>query len=289
MKRYIQQIIEECLRDEVNVKQEWTKLRHSIAGEERSYGERKHFIQTIVRYTIAAVIGAFIALSVPYLLKQSKNEKAQLYTLSTGRGERSSLRLPDGTHILLNDCTTLSYSSEYGINNRDIQLSGEAYFEVAKNRELPFIVQANGIDVKALGTCFNVSAYKDDERVVTALFEGKVAVGQLKKHWYMTLAPDQVAIYDKNIKSLSVHPADSCSLVNWMDGELSFKRLPLHEVTRLLERRYPVIFQYTNTIKKDICLSGTFSSGESLDNILQVIHINTGIQFFAKKDTVVIQ
>ena len=83
------------------------------------------------------------------------------------------MQLPDGTRVWINSCTTLEYAENYGHSNRSIYLDGEAYFEVAKNKDLPFVVKANGIDVKAIGTAFNVSAYMEDSQLTTTLFKGR--------------------------------------------------------------------------------------------------------------------
>ena len=136
---------------------------------------RRLFLQ-YMKYAAAVVLGIGVSLSTLYLTNQENLSTVGNYKLVTSKGEKSYLQLPDGTRVWLNSCTTLEYAENYGHSNRSIYLDGEAYFEVAKNKDLPFVVKANGIDVKAIGTAFNVSAYMEDSQLTTTLFNGKVAV-----------------------------------------------------------------------------------------------------------------
>lgn len=142
------------------------------------------------------------------LYRPENTTETGTYKLVTLKGEKSYLQLPDGTKVWLNSCTTIQYAEDYGRSNRNIHLSGEAYFEVARNEKKPFIVKANGIDVKALGTAFNISAYPEDTQLITTLFSGKVAVQPTLTKQQIMLAPNQVAIYYKSRNKIEVTPYD---------------------------------------------------------------------------------
>ena len=153
MKEYIKNIIAESLKDEVDVDREWERFvfihrRKKLLTKMKT---RRLFLQ-YMKYAAAVVLGIGISLSTLYLTNQENLSTVGNYKLVTSKGEKSYLQLPDGTKVWLNSCTTLEYAENYGHSNRSIYLDGEAYFEVAKNKDLPFVVKANGIDVKAIGT-----------------------------------------------------------------------------------------------------------------------------------------
>ena len=161
MKEYIKNIIAESLKDEVDVDREWERLFSSIEKKTISKMKTRRLFLQYMKYAAAVLLGIGISLSTLYLTNQENLSTVGNYKLVTSKGEKSYLQLPDGTRVWLNSCTTLEYAENYGHSNRSIYLDGEAYFEVAKNKDLPFVVKANGIDVKAIGTAFNVSAYMD--------------------------------------------------------------------------------------------------------------------------------
>ena len=108
------------------------------------------------------------------LADKTENYSLQTYKVFVDKGQRASVILPDGTKVWLNSHTELTYNGDYGKGNRQVVLSGEGYFEVAKDTTSRFIVKAGEIEVEALGTTFNVKAYQEDRELTTTLFEGKV-------------------------------------------------------------------------------------------------------------------
>lgn len=291
MKNYIKDIIEESLKDEVDVDREWDRLLPSISSRRTSglgTGRKRVLLQT-ARYAAAILIGVIFSISAFYLMDKNKTQETGIYQLVTYKGEKSYLQLPDGTKVWLNSCTTLKYAQDYGRSNRDIFLNGEAYFEVAKNKNLPFVVKTNGISVEALGTVFNVCAYGEDTYLMTTLFSGKVAVRPASASQQVLLEPNQVAVYHKSKDKIEVVPYDKRQFAQWKDGYLTFERMSLQEITKLLERNYNVVFLYDNQKIKTLKFSGSFRNSEDLSGILNVIKTNTGIQYEIKKDTIVIK
>lgn len=249
---------------------------------------RRLFLQ-YMKYAAAVVLGIGVSLSTLYLTNQENLSTVGNYKLVTSKGEKSYLQLPDGTRVWLNSCTTLEYAENYGHSNRSIYLDEEAYFEVAKNKDLPFVVKANGIDVKAIGTAFNVSAYMEDSQLTTTLFNGKVAVQPTLTKQEVLLEPNQVAVYDKSRNKIEVVPYDKKLFAQWRGGFLSFKMMYLQDITKLLERNYNVVFRYENQGIKKLRFSGSFRNNEDLSEILNVIKTNTGIRYQILKDTIVIK
>ena len=289
MKEYIKNIIAESLKDEVDVDREWERLFSSIEKKTISKMKTRRLFLQYMKYAAAVVLGIGVSLSTLYLTNQENLSTVGNYKLVTSKGEKSYLQLPDGTRVWLNSCTTLEYAENYGHSNRSIYLDGEAYFEVAKNKDLPFVVKANGIDVKAIGTAFNVSAYMEDSQLTTTLFNGKVAVQPTLTKQEVLLEPNQVAVYDKSRNKIEVVPYDKKLFAQWRGGFLSFKMMYLQDITKLLERNYNVVFRYENQGIKKLRFSGSFRNNEVLSEILNVIKTNTGIRYQILKDTIVIK
>lgn len=289
MKEYIKNIIAESLKDEVDVDREWERLLSSIEKKTISKMKTRRLFLQYMKYAAAVVLGIGVSLSTLYLTNQEILSTVGNYKLVTSKGEKSYLQLPDGTKVWLNSCTTLEYAENYGHSNRSIYLDGEAYFEVAKNKDLPFVVKANGIDVKAIGTAFNVSAYMEDSQLTTTLFNGKVAVQPTLTKQEVLLEPNQVAVYDKSRNKIEVVPYDKKLFAQWRGGFLSFEMMYLQDITKLLERNYNVVFRYENQGIKKLRFSGSFRNNEDLSEILNVIKTNTGIRYQILKDTIVIK
>lgn len=289
MKEYIKNIIAESLKDEVDVDREWERLFSSIEKKTISKMKTRRLFLQYMKYAAAVVLGIGVSLSTLYLTNQENLSTVGNYKLVTSKGEKSYLQLPDGTRVWINSCTTLEYAENYGHSNRSIYLDGETYFEVAKNKDLPFVVKANGIDVKAIGTAFNVSAYMEDSQLTTTLFNGKVAVQPTLTKQEVLLEPNQVAVYDKSRNKIEVVPYDKKLFAQWRGGFLSFKMMYLQDITKLLERNYNVVFRYENQGIKKLRFSGSFRNNEDLSEILNVIKTNTGIRYQILKDTIVIK
>lgn len=292
MKEYIKHIIEESLHDEVDVDKEWSRLYEVILKEQtlNSVADRRKrtFIQGI-KYAAAILLGCFFSATAFYLTREAPPLLSNAYKIVTEKGEKSFVQLPDGTKVWLNTATTLEYAADYGLTNRDIRLNGEAYFEVAKNADLPFVVKTNSINVTAIGTAFNVYAYKDDARLITTLFEGKVAVQPKLTKQKVLLAPNQVAMYYKDKNRIETMPYNKQMFAQWRKGGLSFEMMYLEDITKLLEHNYEVVFLYENQKIKKLRFSGHFNNNEALSEILKVIKTNTGINYRTIKDTVIIK
>ncbi|MDD2951621.1 MAG: DUF4974 domain-containing protein [Parabacteroides sp.] len=289
MKEYIKDIIEESLKDEVAVDKEWERLFSSIKEKDIPPMKTRRLFLQYMKYAAAVLLGIVVSLSTLYFTNKESSSIVGNYKLVTSKGEKSYLRLPDGTKVWLNSCTTLEYAENYGHSNRDIYLDGEAYFEVAKNKELPFVVKTNGIDVKALGTAFNISAYMEDSQLTTTLFNGKVAVQPTLNRQEVLLEPNQVAVYYKSRNKIEVMPYNKKQFAQWRGGFLSFEMMYLQDITKLLERNYNVVFHYENQGIKKLKFSGSFRNNEDLSEILNVIRTNTGINYQIIKDTIVIE
>jgi hypothetical protein len=167
-------------------------------------------------------------------------------TLTTPRGGQYQLVLPDGSKVWLDASSSIIYPTDFAGTERKVKMTGQAYFEVAKNEKLPFIVQRGEMSIQVLGTHFNVNAYEDDSTVNTTLLEGTVRVS--KGAVRTILAPGQQIQITKNGDFKLVRNADTEEAIAWKNGFFSFKRSDLKTVMRQLSRWYDVEVIYEGNI-----------------------------------------
>ena len=156
-------------------------------------------------------------------------------------GMRSSVVLSDGTKVILNAGTTLSYPTAFVSGQREVKVNGEAFFEVSHDKEHPFIVSAENVKVKVLGTKFNVKAYDDDDNIEVTLAEGKVGVGLDTKNLIHN-AGTANKIYESLI-ALSRERSEITSYTSWICGKFYFTNYPLEKIAKQLERSFNVRIQ----------------------------------------------
>ena len=154
-----------------------------------------------------------------------------------------------------------------------MELSGEAYFEVSKNKKHPFIVQTETIDVQVLGTHFNVDAYPDNPDVKTTLLTGSVAVSNKNNSVHMVLKPNEVAIYNKVEQKLTCKVLENAGdEISWRHGEFIFDDLPLQEIARELSNSFGTTIHITDSTLRNYRVTARFRNGEDLETILSVLH-----------------
>ncbi|UGU15483.1 DUF4974 domain-containing protein [Sinomicrobium kalidii] len=190
-----------------------------------------------------------------YRSDDSTSPKKAVYNeLSVPFGKKFRLLLEDGTKVSLNAGSRLKFPVAFLENGpREVFLEGEAFFDVAKDRQRPFMVNSNGFHVRVLGTKFNVNSYTEDKSVSTVLVEGSVGLysdseNDLPKDNMIKLSPGELAVYNRNDRSLQVKDVDTAEYIAWVDGVLLFKIRPFSEIIRVLERHYNV--QITNRYKE---------------------------------------
>ena len=290
MKKYIKDILEDSLQEEVDVSEEWNRLFLAINKREKKDDKPRveYLYFKILTYVAASLIGFII--SIPVMKNIGRlTRNAGTYQMITLKGEKSCLRLPDGSKVWANSCTTLEYDDRFGMDNRNIKLKGEAYFEVAKNKDVPFIVHTSDIQVRAVGTAFNVLAYPSDSQVLTTLYEGKVAVNSKNGGEEVILEENQVAEYNKNDNKVIKRDCNEGVDEGWRQGNLVFNMISLKEISNKLERKYDVFFLFENEKVKNMKFKGVFRETESIKDILDVIMLNTGVKCELDNDTIIVK
>lgn len=201
-------------------------------------------------------------------------------TLIVPRGGEFSLELADGTRVWLNAESRLRYPVAFMGKERKVEMEGEVYFEVVKNNEKPFIVTVNGVDIRVLGTSFNVSAYQ--EEVVTTLVEGKV---QLKRgDEQVVLSPNQQAIWSDD--KFKVKQVDACNYVLWKEGIFYFEDVDLERILDDMARWYNVNIFYMNPTLKKMKFSVEIKRYEDINEILRRIEQTKRVKFEIKDRTI---
>ncbi|MGL4993588.1 MAG: FecR family protein [Bacteroidales bacterium] len=198
-----------------------------------------HFWVTLSR--VAAVIALPIAVGFGiYMYNQASLMQSHLdknFVFSTKSGDCSELILPDGTKVLLNSASTLSYPVNYGMNERRVSLSGEAFLEVKKDSLRAFILDVKELEVKVLGTSFNVKAYEESDYIETTLIEGSVEI-DTKRNSKLTLRPNEKASYSRASGQLWREKSEGYYEKAWIDGSLVFRSSSFSDMMIALERYY---------------------------------------------------
>ena len=218
----------------------------------------------------SAVLAAAVVLFMCMLWSRpSENAAPEIFEIVAERGQKSSVTLPDGSRVMINSASTISYTSDYNVKERNVFLSGEAYFDVASNADIPFVVHADKVSVTALGTEFNVKAYAEDPYVVTTLVEGSVRTEAGTQYELLTRA--QEASYNKEAEVLLAYDVkDITRAVPWIRNELLFENEPLADIAVTLERMYNVTIVFEDEAAKGYSYTGLIRNN-SLQNVLELI------------------
>lgn len=225
----------------------------------------------LLRTFAAAAAVALVCLSVwtAYLYRQPDS----IQTVST-LAETRTIHLPDGTSVTLNHYSSLSYPERFKSDgNREVELNGEAYFEVSKDKSHPFIVQTEAIKVQVLGTHFNVDAYLANPNVRTTLLTGSVAVSNTSNTVRMILKPSEIAIYNKVEEKLTREVLENAKdEIAWRHGEFIFDNLPLQDIVHELCNSFGRTILIADTALRNYRITARFRNGEDLETILTVLH-----------------
>ncbi|WP_298713301.1 FecR domain-containing protein [Chitinophaga sp.] len=247
------------------------------------------------RLWLAAVpLAAAVCAGIWFWTGQGQQEDKGWSTVQTRKGSKSKLTLPDGTEVILNAGSSLSYTEGFRDGARQVRLNGEGYFKVAKNAEHPFIVTTNDVEVRVLGTEFNLQAYDSESTTETTLISGKVEVTVKKDGKSYMLAPRQkLAVQRAPLEPAAVLPAatpgsdpgmpevelraadtdsrdSSLTAGAWVENRLVFNDEPLESLARRLERWYNVEVEIQDEALKQARFTGSVEN-EPVDQILEIL------------------
>lgn len=258
----------------------------------------------------AAIVGAIILFAIPRLQNVSMGDVLLAQTIHTKNAERKKITLPDSTEVWLNSGSTISYLPSFGKTDRNIELDGEAFFDVTPNKDLPMIIAAKGIKVKVVGTSFNIKSYRDEDSYEASLVEGKIElyVSDKRKSTaqvYHLVPGEKIKILDNSISpnqdTQSIkeqteprayeilkssfrkeNQDETPSEIAWKEEKLAFDSEALSTALLKMEKWYDVKIELQNTALAQLIISGTFTE-QNVEDLLKVLKMG-GAQFKYKKE-----
>jgi transmembrane sensor len=189
-------------------------------------------------------------------------------------GNQSRVVLSDHTVVWLNAGSRLVYPTRFAGKTREVLLIGEAFFEVAKNPDQPFVVKVSGIDIRVLGTKFNVSAYEEDNLVNTVLSEGSVAIRRTGAKFFekdLVISPNQMASYDKTSNDTRVSEVSAEAYSLWTRGLISFDEVDFSRAIKQVERFYNISVVFADHRKEVIRISGKLDLKRSKSEVMEYL------------------
>lgn len=213
----------------------------------------------------------------------SKENGNSFNTLSTPTGGQYNIVLADGTKVFLNAVSSIKYPTQFNGDQRVVELEGEAYFEVAKDKSKPFIVKSDKQTIEVLGTHFNVHAYNNEAAVKTTLLEGSVAVSS--KNQKAILKPGQQSNISDNAK-IAIREVDTEAAIAWKNGRFKFDNADLKSVMKQLERWYGIKVEYRGDVS-DVRFNGGTFRNKNLSEVLKVLELSN-IKFKVEGKTIIV-
>ena len=315
--------------EEAQTSEGWRKLKEMIARIKRPKTApapimRPHWTEHLRRYAAILVIGVVGGILLEHCNSISQNTTPSatpggICEIKTEKGERVKVTLPDGSTVKLNACSYLSYPANFGKEARYLQFTGEGYFDVQTNPDMPFVVQTSGLNIKAFGTTFNIKAYIDEDAVETTLVKGVVTIENEHQQNIVTLGPNQVITIPKRLiaassnrsqpvtqngtikpevvenlpkkleeKAVMIDKIEPAVYTSWKDDRWMIRSESLESLVKKMERKYNVTFSFGDESSKKYVFSGTLKD-YPLEQILEVIKLNAPIQYIVKEKSVTIR
>ncbi len=263
--------------ERIDKDQSWKKLQERISTDSL----KKKILQWKIAAVLIFIVG--IAGSLFGYLNSGSNKLEPIpityTTVITENGQTSKIILPDSSIVWLNSGTTLSYDNNFSVNNRNVSLEGEAYFKVKRNGAVPLVVCCNELEVKVLGTEFDVSAFPEDDEILVVLEKGSIELSHIRnKFQNFELEPGEIARFDDVNNKLVVSNTDTYQYVSWKDGVLIFNDASMKDVFTKLEHWYGVEIEVENPEVYDLIFNATIVD-ENLEDIFHLIKYTCDIDY----------
>lgn len=225
-----------------------------------------------------------------YIGTGSKPSEIRYNTLQIPRGGEYFLVLSDSTKVWLNSETTLKYPVQFAGDIRKVELTGEAYFEVARNEEAPFVVTSGNQEVKVLGTHFNISSYAENDATYTTLVEGKVEVSLHDNPvTRILLTPSEQSTVNKSNNSIEKRKVDVSQYIAWKDGRFVFQDQTLESIMQTLSKWYDIRYVFDHDKLKQVRFTGNLERYADFSNILEKIERTNEVKFEVDRNLVTIK
>ena len=216
-----------------------------------------------------------------------ENRPMKYHTLAVPVGGEYHFTLADGTRVWVNSASEVRFPNCFSGEKREIYVKGEVYLEVARDEEHPFVVYAGENEVRVLGTRFNLTAYPDEQKVVTTLVEGSVEFRNDQSS--IRLKPGEQSVLDRATNKLEKQKVDVSIYTSWVSGTFEYERMSLFDITRQLSRWYDVEFFYKAEEFRNHPFTGIVKRDQSLENVLKNIEETTNIKFEISERVIIIK
>ena len=222
-------------------------------------------LKSVLRY-VAAIVGVIVlAAGLAYWFR---NKAEELVVASAAHGQVREMLLPDGTKVWLNQSSVLKYPRAFEGKERHVYLDGEAYFEVARNHEKPFTVKSQAMDVRVLGTSFNIKCRPDNSFAETTLVEGEVEVKDKSDKGRITLLPGQKAVLNRVTGRMQVKQVDPKMEIVWHNDLIPFEKSSIFQIAAALERFYGVKIILSPDVDSTNTYSGVLKKKDNIESVL---------------------
>lgn len=269
----------------VDVDKSFEKLQRSIASKERFIPKRRYPEWKRFAIPLAAFLTGVICTIGFTTLALNDTSK---YIVATTSGQRAQFVLPDGSKVWLNSSSELTYKTSLWSRKRQVDLSGEAYFEVEHNKDKPFIVNSKNIKIQVLGTKFDVRARASENRIVTTLLKGSVRVDLPdNKKEGIVLKPEEILeVNTKTLHTSLAHTPSARDVLLWMDGKLKFEQCKLEQITSCFEKHFDVRFHFMDEALKQERFTCEFLTDNNITDILTVLEMTKRFKYQIKGNQV---
>jgi ferric-dicitrate binding protein FerR (iron transport regulator) len=258
------------------------QLQHKI---ERPVLQRR---LKIYQFISAAAVALLLIVGSWMLFNRTNGNEPAFVETMTGNGCKSQITLSDGTKVDLNAGSKIQYPAHFNGKDRNVKLTGEAYFEVAKDSKHPFIVSVENIKIKVLGTHFNVKAFTDDGVITTTLIEGSVSVASIGNKKTFTLKPNQQLVYTTKTGNFALRNVEAKLFAGWKNNEYYFEHERFEQIARNIERIYNIGVIISSGRIGNETFSGSFGSKDNFYKVLEIMQKQKGFKYKVEKDSVFI-
>lgn len=274
--------------DESVRRQMFAKIKSQIGLKQ--YAIRR-FGRNILKYASIALLLVLSALSVYLFIdnRQMAALTANQISVKTAEGERTTVRLPDGTTVRLNGKSELDYKQDFGLTDRQVQLTGEGFFSVAHNAEKKFVVNTKFIDIEVFGTQFNVYSYENKDKVEMALVKGHVkVVANRPPYQVLDVHPNQKIVYEKRSGKMQLIDTYNQLETAWMTHDLVFHSEPLKTVLECVGRKFGLSIHTDKSVNLNDTYTGMFDE-TNIREVIQILSIHYGFSYQIKENTIYIE
>jgi ferric-dicitrate binding protein FerR (iron transport regulator) len=217
----------------------------------------------------AAVMLPIVILIGLQMFREARLKKEAWVEIKTPFWTRAQFSLPDGTTGWLNSNSSIRYDMNFNVD-RQVTITGEAFFDVFKDKRRPFIVNTNDVSLKVLGTRFNITSYEDDKNVEVVLEEGELVFNGKEKQKSFTMKPNDLLIYNKTLMNFSTEVVQPQKYLSWTAGKLVFRNDPLDVIASRLSRWYNIDVEIKGSVTEDLRLRATFVD-EDVEEVLDLL------------------